>query len=63
MRFNCDLTRAERDAKAREWHRWFAWHPVCTTAGYCWLEYVERRGEYIASYVDDWMWEYRAVEK
>lgn len=25
-----------------DWHRWFAWHPVETSSGTVWLEYVER---------------------
>lgn len=49
MRFNCDRiaeTIAERDRRQREWHDWFAWHPVRVATGDCrWLETVERRIE------------------
>lgn len=30
----------------KEWHRWWAWHPVQLENGeWVWLEYVERRWE------------------
>jgi hypothetical protein len=31
-------------SELREWHRWFAWHPVSIEDGrIVWLEVVERR--------------------
>ena len=55
----------------REWHRWYAWHPVWTygpvaASGYrscChWLEYVERRIHY--SYYEAFTRsEYREIER
>lgn len=41
------------------WHRWFAWHPVCTENAWVWLEYVERRVMY---YTYDDFPEYREIE-
>jgi hypothetical protein len=63
-------SRASTPLNRKEWHRWFAWLPVCVPM-FCdpgprrwvWLETVERRE------VDVWMpdgstphWEYRIVE-
>ena len=62
MKFNCGLTREEKD-KLREaedsriwneiynyitqWHDWFAWYPVRVGSKDCrWLETVERLGTY-----------------
>jgi hypothetical protein len=42
-----------------KWHKYFAWFPVLLIDGdtYCWMEYVERKGEYIHS----WFYDYRAL--
>ncbi len=43
--------------RVSEWHRWFAWHPVCWDGGWAWLSTVERshlRGSIIHE------WRYRA---
>ncbi len=35
-----------RSYDPKEWHRWFAWHPVCVGDELVWLEPVERRIEF-----------------
>lgn len=50
-------TIAERVERIREWHRWFAWHPVCVgRSDSRWLETVERRRDWDR---DGGFWEYR----
>ena len=58
--------------KMKEWHRWFAWHPVTIgtkgvrkiKAWFCW---VEKRGRQ-AEWMDEtgcywrWKWEYRRID-
>jgi len=63
MRWDCGETWPEEVARCREWHRWFAWHPVEVADHDCrWLEWVECRGwpEEWGGEVR-WNWEYRAV--
>lgn len=48
MRFDCGLSfgerQIERASSLRQWHRWFAWHPVRVASRSCvWLEWIERR--------------------
>ena len=47
----------------RDWHRWFAWHPVSISEDkIAWLEYVERQGEFLdAGIASCWFWRYRAA--
>ena len=58
MRFRCPFER-----NLRQWHSWFAWHPVRLESGECaWLEWVERRGEPRWSWGEwFWYWEYRSL--
>lgn len=43
---------------AKEWHKWFAWYPVCFRNKIIWFEFIQRRrytsapGTYWAS--DEW---------
>lgn len=54
----------------REWHAWFAWHPVSVAPRDCrWWEMVQRKGhEEVIGLIDAWavstawVWEYRAVQ-
>lgn len=54
----------------QEWHRHFAWFPVCVTPGlnpvpatYAWLETVERCWEVFEDSRFDDRWEYRRLER
>ena len=59
MKWDCGETLHERTQRQKEWHRWYAWHPVRVGPGDCrWLEYVERKIEFCW---DDYFWEYRAA--
>jgi len=59
MKFNCGPTAQElrerecqRYFRMREWHIWYAWHPVRVGSGDCrWLEPVQRRRIY-----DEWQY-------
>jgi hypothetical protein len=60
------LTDKKKDELKRNWHQHFAWYPVCcgVTADNCkiyaWLEYVNRKGTYYASFLgSNWDWEYK----
>lgn len=47
----------------RDWHRKFAWLPRYVGRNDVrWLEFVERRGEFVNGYYSPnfWEWEYRA---
>ena len=64
------LTWEARKAKKEKWHKWFAWFPIVieiTDDGHkvkCWLETVERCGEYCGSWDGCyWNWWYRKVQK
>lgn len=47
----------------RDWHRWFAWHPVkVSDHDVRWLEVVERKGTYQWWGDSYWNWEYRAIK-
>lgn len=55
MKFNCGLTRKEKEQvlldeaekEADQWLPWFAWHPVRIGKKDCrWLETVERKRTY-----------------
>ena len=61
MRFDCGETYQEQEARLTQWHRWFAWYPVHVGPHDCrWLEFVERRMEYVGSYAGGcWVKEYR----
>lgn len=37
----------------KEWHRWFAWHPVWVNNNFVWFETVQRRWIYNASSAGD----------
>jgi hypothetical protein len=63
MKFKCGKTLAEQkaaeakekvaEAARREWHSWFAWHPVNVAPGVCvWLEVVNRKRISYESWVD-----------
>lgn len=47
MKFNCDYfrnKREKRNERLRNWHKWFAWHPIRIAENDCrWLECVNRR--------------------
>lgn len=44
--------------KTRDWHRWFAWHPVIVGQWHLvWLEHIERRYEY-----DQWNYQFKPEE-
>jgi len=60
-----------RDAYLKDWHKWFAWHPVIIgTTGEgkeehsvkVWLQYLERKGTYYQGWGGNfWVWEYREI--
>jgi len=53
----CGLTCSERVAAQRQWHNWFAWHPVRVGRRDCrWLETVWRRA------YGGWMWDWEYKE-
>ncbi len=33
----------EWDERMRNWHPWFAWHPVSWDGGFAWLEHLDRK--------------------
>ena len=44
------------------WHRWFAWYPVRTDEGWCWLRYVGRQfvvKPWLPHPLNMGFWEYR----
>lgn len=46
--------------RLENWHRWFAWHPVWDEECGYWLEYVDRKGHFVAMPdVAFWNWSYR----
>ncbi len=54
MRWDCDKRTRER----KQWHRWFAWHPVHVDYGECvWLENVWRKGHFHFDELVEW-WEF-----
>ena len=57
MKFDCGKTIDEM----KDWHPWFAWHPVRVGPHDCrWLETIERR-LWGFTVEDSWyIWEYRA---
>jgi len=67
MEFSCGLTDEAWKRKAKEWHRWFAWHPVTVhvredgSRVCAWLTFVERRSDYpFCDYDGRWaIWQYR----
>jgi hypothetical protein len=63
MRFDCGPTNEEKIKAKEQWHRRFAWVPVCVGSHDCrWLEYVERRGELRFTGLEYyWAWEYRPI--
>lgn len=60
MKFRCGMLGAAREARKKQWHPWFAWHPVRLGMECYWLEIVERKGEVCCGYDDCfWSYEYR----
>jgi len=58
MKINCGPTFEERRDAKRQWHAWYAWHPVRIDSNDCrWLETIQRRqrGNYYIHY------EYRLI--
>ena len=53
----------ERKLKT-EWHKWFAWRPVIVEDWHgeydykVWLEFVDRKGEFVRSDIIGGHWEY-----
>ena len=46
------------------WHKWFAWHPTMLDSGrFVWLQFVQRRIEYGASYDGPFTVRYYRVAK
>jgi hypothetical protein len=68
MKWLDGYTNAHKQYLRQNWHKWFAWFPVVIKVidnrkQYCWLEYVERKGELILDYMAcDWTYEYRQKE-
>ncbi len=62
MKFDCGLTWGEKLAAKKEWHAWFAWHPVRLGESHeCrWLEYVARKGQQ-EGYEVEWKFDYREL--
>lgn len=58
MRWRCG-DNVEEWRATWNWHRWFAWHPVCVEGRLRWLRTVERRrdDDGVDIYGPDW--EYR----
>ena len=51
-------TEEQRMVREYKWHKWFAWFPLQMPDGtWVWLERVERRTKYLASY----RWVYREI--
>ncbi len=49
MRFDCGESATEKRRRLSVWHKWFAWRPIRVKDHDCrWLEYIERRAEYLA---------------
>jgi hypothetical protein len=52
-----------RIKRKENWHKWFAWHPVCIethpdgSKTKIWWQWVLRKGKYIYSFDDAW-WNY-----
>ena len=47
-----------------EWHKWYAWYPVCFWIGeWVWLETVERKRDIHLIPGSKSFWKYRPVEK
>ena len=46
----------------REWHTWFAWHPILIDNSYIWLEFIERRLTYEDVH-NNTIYEYRKIEQ
>jgi hypothetical protein len=42
MRFQFESDEA-KDARLKQWKRWFAWHPIWIEYELIWLEWVDRR--------------------
>lgn len=50
--------------RKKNWHIWFAWHPVATKDQWIWLERVMRKGEVAnisESVIVHWNYEYRSA--
>lgn len=65
MKFDCGETWLEKKARLERWHRKFAWWPAKLSDHDCrWLEWVERKGEYIEWFDGAyWKWEYRGAHQ
>lgn len=63
MRFKYP-TKEERINAKRQWHDWFAWHPVRVGSNIVWLERIQRRGMLIDQVYDYsyWEWFYKVKE-
>lgn len=63
MKFDCGNlgeSLEEKKARLKEWHTWFAWHPIrIGPHDYRWLETVVRKGRFQGDY---WEWQYTAHE-
>jgi hypothetical protein len=46
--------------RRKEWHRWFAWHPVIIDNVTVWFEMIERKRD---PDIFDWIYSYRTIEK
>jgi hypothetical protein len=59
MKFKCPKNKPFKDT--RQWHKWFAWHPVKTDNNCIWLEFVYRKGTNHISvpYDRHFSWEYK----
>lgn len=73
MKFRFGKTKTLRDKLYDEkrnleeqWHKWFAWYPVCVNkntldkAKYAWLEYVWRKDDTTMRYHD---WLYKELQE
>ena len=59
MKFNCGEDWRTKLKRLKDWHPWFAWYPIQVgNKKCCWLERIERKGEY-GAIGGDWFWEYR----
>jgi len=51
MKIECGKRAAEKYARLRKWHDWFAWRPVKVGKFDCrWLEVVQRKSEWLGCY-------------
>jgi hypothetical protein len=64
MRIKIERTKEERMLRheaRKQWHEWFAWHPIFIEHELVWLETVERKRcypEHVSLYITPW-WRYR----